>query len=187
MGNLADQMENHYQELQAAKLREARSSDSATDAHSEISDELAAMLDFVTLTFGATAEHLPNPDQLLWRAKTWLRTLTPYFFQPEMHYVYQACCRLRGDRRDAIKADEILRVAEKVYGCPVAVWGNPDFDRNPQVWSAKENDWISLGQALDRLWHATNKDDQRTGTREEFLGEFEQAKPKLLAMIYGGE
>lgn len=145
------------------------------------------MLDFVTLTFGATAEHLPNPDQLLWRAKTWLRTLTPYFFQPEMHYVYQACCRLRGDRRDAIKADEILRVAEKVYGCPVAVWGNPDFDRNPQVWSAKENDWISLGQALDRLWHATNKDDQRTGTREEFLGEFEQAKPKLLAMIYGGE
>lgn len=159
--------------------QEAFSSDSATGAHLEISDEFAAMLDFVTLTFGATAEHLPNPDQLLWRAKTWLKTLTPYFFQPEMHYVYHVCCRLRGDRRDAIKADEILRIAEKVYGCPVAVWGDPKALRDPQVWSAKDNDWISLDSALERLWDGLHGSQVEEGK--------EDARPQLLAMIYGGE
>lgn len=148
---------------------------------------LIAMAGFVTWVFDLSAEHLPNEEAVERRAKAWLKLLTPHFFKRETSYVVQVCCRIRGDRRDAIKADEIMRVAEKVYGCPVAAWGNPDFDRNPQVWSAKENDWISLGQALDRLWQATNGDDQRTGTREEFLAELEQAKPRLLAMIYGGE
>lgn len=151
------------------------------------------MIEFVTLAFGATAEHLPNPDALLLRAKAWLKTLTPHFFQPEIHYVYQVCCRLRGDRRDAIKADEILRIAEKVYGCPVAAWGNPDFERDPQVWSAKENDWISLDTALERLWIAQNKGKIPAGltapSRErlaQYEAEFEKARPQLLAMIYGG-
>jgi hypothetical protein len=156
--------------------------DSATDAPSAISDDLAAMLDFVTLTFGATAEHLPHPDALMWRAESWLKLLTPHFFQPEMHYVFQVCCRLRGDRRDAIKADEILRIAEKVYGCPVAVWGNSDFDRDPQVWSIKENkgqgDWISLEQALERLGDALSATQVEEGK--------EDARRQLLAMIYGG-
>ncbi len=162
-------------------------SSTTSTANRSSNTDLVLMMDFVEWVFGLTAEHLPNDEQIERRGVSWLRLLSPHFFQRESSYVVQVCCRLRGDRRDAIKADEILRIAEKVYGCPVAAWGNPDFDRNPQVWSAKENDWISLGQALDRLWHATNKDDQRTGTREEFLGEFEQAKPKLLAMIYGGE
>lgn len=148
---------------------------------------LTAMAGFVTWVFDLSAEHLPNEEAVERRAKAWLKLLTPYFFKRETSYVVQVCCRLRGDRRDAIKADEIMRVAEKVYGCPVAAWGNPDFDRDPQVWSAQDNDWISLGQALDRLWQVTNKDDQRTGTCDEFLAEFEQAKPRLLAMIYGGE
>lgn len=160
---------------------------SATASHSVSSEQaLDLMAELVIHTFGMTAEHLPNDEAIQWRAEAWLKLLTRHFFRAETNYVIQVCCRLRGDRRDAIKADEILRVAEKVYGCPVAAWGNPD-DRNPQVWSAKEDDWISLGQALDRLWQATNGDDQRTGTREEFLAEFEQAKPRLLAMIYGGE
>jgi hypothetical protein len=161
---------------------------SATASHSVSSEQaLDLMAELVIHTFGMTAEHLPNDEAIQWRAEAWLKLLTRHFFRAETNYVIQVCCRLRGDRRDAIKADEILRVAEKVYGCPVAAWGNPDFDRNPQVWSAKEDDWISLGQALDRLWQATNGDDQRTGTRDEFLAEFEQAKPRLLAMIYGGE
>lgn len=103
-----------------------------------------------------------------------------------MHYVYQACCRLRGDRRDAIKADEILRVAEKVYGCPVAAWGNPSFDRNPQVWSAKDNDWISLDIALERLFNAS-KPKNAEASDDFWRARFNEDRPKLLAIIYGGE
>jgi len=144
------------------------------------------MLKFVTHTFGATAEHLPNNDALLWRAKSWLKLLTPHFFQPETDYVLQVCCRIRGDRRDAIKADEVLRVAEKVYGCPVTAWGNSGFDRDPQVWSVKDDDWISLDQALERLWSAMGR-SETTEANEDRLIEFANARPELLAMIYGGD
>lgn len=164
------------------------------NAHSAISDELALMLEFVTLTFGATAEHLPNPDHLLWRAKAWLRTLTPDFFQPEMHYVYQVCCRLRGDRKDAIKADEILRIAERVYGCPVAAWGNPEFARYPEVWSTTDNDWIPLSQAVERLFRAETERkmlieetyENLKNPQQAISKRLEELRPQLLEMIYGG-
>lgn len=160
---------------------------SATVNRSVSSEEaLDLMAELVIHTFGMTAEHLPNDEAIPWRAESWLKLLTRHFFRAETNYVIQVCCRLRGDRRDAIKADEILRVAEKVYGCPVAVWGNPDFDRNPQVWSAKENDWISLEQALDRLWHNAAPIGITEGDPEWIQG-FNEARPKLLAMIYGGE
>lgn len=164
---------------------------SAIVDHSVSSEEaLDLMGELVIHTFGMTAEHLPSDEAIQWRAEAWLKLLTRHFFRAETNYVIQVCCRLRGDRRDAIKADEILRVAEKVYGCPVAVWGNPDFDRNPQVWSAKENDWISLGQALDRLWHATkerHKNLQQNDPHTERMQGFQDARPQLLTMIYGGE
>jgi len=144
------------------------------------------MMDFVEWVFGLTAEHLPNDEQIERRGVSWLRLLTPHFFQRESSYVVQGSCRLRGDRRDAIKADEILRIAEKVYGCPVAVWSNPDYDRNPQVWSAKENDWISLEQALERLFNAS-KPKGGEASDDFWQARFNEARPKLLAMIYGGE
>lgn len=63
-------------------------------------------------------------------------------------------CRLRGDRRDAIKADELLRIAEKVYGCPVETWGIEDADCDPLVWSEQDSDWIPLEQAIERIQFA---------------------------------
>lgn len=153
---------------------------SATVDPSVSSEEaLDLMAELVIHTFGMTAEHLPSDDAIKWRAEAWLKLLTRHFFRPETNYVVQACCRLRGDRRDAIKADEILRIAEKVYGCPVAVWGDPTALRNPQVWSAKDNDWISLDSALQRLWDGLHGSQVEEGK--------EDARPQLLAMIYGGE
>jgi len=155
---------------------------------------LIAMAGFVTWVFDLSAEHLPNEEAVERRAKAWLKLLTPHFFKRETSYVVQVCSRLRGDRRDAIKADEILRIAEKVYGCPVAVWGNPDYSRDPQVWSATDNDWISLDRALERLWAAQTAGKVFEDTYEDLLDRpkairkrFEQARPQLLALIYGGE
>ena len=152
-----------------------------SQAHSN--SDLALMMDFVESVFSLTAEHLPSEEHIERRAKGWLKLLTPHFFRAETHYVVQVCSRLRGDRRDAIKADEILRVAEKVYGSPVAVWGVPDAG-NPQVWSDKDNDWISLEVALDRLFNATH---DVFAEESERLAEFELARPELLKLIYGDE
>lgn len=149
-------------------------------------EALDLMAEFVIHTFGMTAEHLPNDEAIKWRAESWLKLLTKHFFRAETHYVVQVCCRLRGDRRDAIKADEILRVAEKVYGCPVNYWHIPDAGE-PQVWSVKDNDWISLEQMLDKIWHSMNKNDEREMPQAEWLAEFEKARPELLKLIYGGE
>jgi len=162
---------------------------SATVSHSVSSEQaLDLMAELVIHTFGMTAEHLPNDEAIQWRAESWLKLLTRHFFRAETNYVIQVCCRLRGDRRDAIKADEILRVAEKVYGCPVAVWGDPKALRDPQVWSAKENDWISLDTALERLSSRTpSLSNVSAESWEEAEAKFIADRPKLLAMIYGGD
>lgn len=163
------------------------SSTSATANPSPATEKaLIAMAGFVTWVFDLSAEHLPNEEAVERRAKAWLKLLTPHFFKRETSYVVQVCCRLRGDRRDAIKADEILRIAEKVYGCPVAVWCDPKALRDPQVWSAKENDWISLDLALERLFNAS-KPKNAEASADFWRARFDEDRPKLLAMIYGGE
>lgn len=165
------------------------SSTSATANPSPATEKaLIAMAGFVTWVFDLSAEHLPNEEAVERRAKAWLKLLTPHFFKRETSYVVQVCCRLRGDRRDAIKADEILRIAEKVYGCPVAVWCDPKALRDPQVWSAKENDWISLDSALERLSsRSPSLSNVSAEDWEEAEAKFIADRPRLLAMIYGGD
>lgn len=85
------------------------------------------------------------------------------------------CCRLRGDRRDAIKADELLRIAEKVYGCSVETWGIENADCDPLVWSEQDSDWIPLEQAIERITVATQSLSVAMGTSAN----------EIFSLIYG--
>lgn len=112
------------------------------------------MIDLCRWTFNLTADYVPDERALQHRAAAWLKLLTPSFFRRETGYVVRMACRLRGDRRDAIKADELLRIAEKVYGCSVETWVIEDADCDPLVWSEQDSDWIPLEQAIDRITKA---------------------------------
>src|SRR5258707_4023255 len=81
------------------------------DPASQENHSFTEMADFIRYVFGLTAEHLPHEDAIKWRAESWSRLLGPDFFKPETRYVVEICCKIRGDRRDAIKPDEILRIA----------------------------------------------------------------------------
>lgn len=111
-------------------------------------------LDLIGLCFATTGEYYPDDRTLAKRAEHWRWLLTDHFFRKEWRYVVRMCCRLRGDRRDAIKADELLRIAEKVYGCSVETWEVENADCDPLVWSEQDSDWIPLEQAIDRITKA---------------------------------
>jgi len=142
------------------------------------------MMSFVRLCFDLTSDYLPDAAAIRRRAESWLKLLTPAFFQPEVDYVLQVCCRLRVDRRDAIKADELLRIAEKVYGCSVNFWANPDAERDPQVWSISAQEWIPLDLALEQLWREVYP-EQSDKVIEYLKEEFKSVRPQLVEMIYG--
>lgn len=142
-------------------------SPSCTDEH------LEAMASFIERCFALTAEHLPSMEAIERRAKAWLVLLTPHFFRRETGYVLRVCCQIRGDRRSPIMADELLRVAEMVYGCPVSMWGLADVNREPQVWSVKQHAWIPLDYALEQLRDERTPEEMRVD------------RPLLLAAIYG--
>jgi hypothetical protein len=142
------------------------------------------MIEFVRLCFDLTSDYLPDAAAIRRRAESWLKLLTPAFFQPEVHYVLQVCCRLRADRRDAIKADELLRIAEKVYGCSVNFWANPTAERDPQVWSISAQEWIPLDTALEQLWREVYP-EQSDKLIEYLKEEFKSVRPQLVEMIYG--
>ena len=151
------------------------------------SQNLGKFCDLIEELWAMTADYLPKPEDIERRAKAWRKLLTDHFFRAKTDYVIVCVCRIRGERRDAIKADEILRVAEKVYGCPVSMWSDPDAG-SPEVWSTRENDWIPLSQALERLWfqypHRADIDNPPE-TRVEEQTAFEAVRPELLKAIYG--
>lgn len=142
------------------------------------------MMGFVRLCFDLTSDYLPDAGAIRRRAESWLKLLTPAFFQPEVDYVLQVCCRLRADRRDAIKADELLRIAEKVYGCSVNFWANPNAERDPQVWSISAQEWMPLDLALEQLWRKVYP-EQSDKVLEYLKEEFKSVRPQLVEMIYG--
>jgi hypothetical protein len=183
MGKPAQQMEEIYQQTHRNQPETSGHIALASDPSPRPTEDELMIVSFVGYVFDLTAEHLPHPEQIIRRAKSWLRLLGPHFFRPETHYVVEIVCRLRGDRRDAIKADEVLRVAEKVYGNPVSMWHLPGA---PQVWSVKENDWIPLQTALDRLWQVHPAYSKENSLSED-LKFFQLHRSDLLKMIYGGE
>lgn len=134
-----------------------------------------------------TGEGYLSGERLERKAKSWLRLLGLAFFQDETPYVLRVVCLIRGDRRDSIKADEILRVAEKVYGLPQNLWGNEraKAQADPQIWHTPEQDWIPLDQALYALF-SQQPIYQQAWNKQQAEKEFNSQLPELLEMIYGG-
>lgn len=130
--------------------------------------------------FALTGDYLPNEDALNRRAEAWLKLLTPAFFGLNWHYIVRCACRLRPDRRDAIKADELLRIAEKVAGCPIELWSNELAAKLPLVWSEHEKDWMPLQDVVDQIWEQLKDLPDFKGMR------INSAMSQVLEMIYGG-
>ena len=148
--------------------------DSITEAYRAIILELWAQ----------TADRLPAEEELTRRARAWRSLLGDNFFKQQMPYVLTCVCKTR-TWRGPVHADEVLRVAEKVYGRPVSQWGEMDDNPgSPQVYSYIDNDWIPLQQAVDRIWHSHWEYDPlllEKPAREAF----EAHKEEILSLIYG--
>ncbi len=127
-------------------------------------------VDLITHLWAISGDRIPHAEELATRAKGFARLLGPHFLgQMETDYVIEQTAKHR-IWRGPIHADELLRTAEKVFGCPKAMWGYPDADCEPLVWSDAESNWILLATAIERI---------------------KQAQPKMpteeiLTLIYGG-
>ena len=130
-------------------------------------DEWAALIKHL---WAISGDRIPHAEELAIRAKGFARLLGPSFLnRMETDYVIEQTAKHRA-WRGPIHADELLRTAEKVFGCSKAMWGYPDADCEPLVWSETESAWILLATAIERI-----KEAQPEMSTEE-----------ILTLIYGG-
>ncbi len=110
--------------------------------------------DLIIHLWAISGDRIPHAEELATRAKGFAKLLGPNFLgQMETDYVVEQVAKHR-TWRGPIHADELLRTAEKVFGCPKAMWGYPDADCEPLVWSDAESSWILLATAIERIKHA---------------------------------
>jgi len=118
-----------------------------------------------------TADRIPSDEELDKRAKAWFSLMGDVTDSDLLPYVIRQVMLRRGQWRGQVHADEFFRIYHRVVNLE-------------QVWSEKHEEWIYLGQAMEKVY--TQIIDDSNGKFNMSDNPITQFESQILDQIYGG-